>query len=472
MAKLKRFTNEDEETTKPALFMGLPSEELDEDEITEMSEEPEFDIFTDVGQKLTSSGDRITYTIRKDGEFIAGSIKHPFSWDKIQQKYGGGTFTISARSTNKGKYIKTQTRNVAEVEEDEIEKVEPESRGSSTTDLLMLLQAQKREEREELNRLEEKREQERRERDEKADQDRRDREAQMKASGDTTMMMMMKMMESQSAQTTSLLTAMLQGNQRKEPEFGAEKLINMMESRMEKVIALVQGKDKTKDIDALKLIELQSTAEDRGYKRAMDLQAQAERKAEELADMRENATHSGEAAQSTTKMLIEAAVPALQTIMAARGGIPAMAPQAPLVDPHRPALPAPVMQSPSITNKPALIAQTKVRVQKEFIPMSQKDLIESTVFTEIGKDLSSNMLSGKYDPEKTADKVLDILKPFGITPDSLCSQYTAYAMLDIARKKGVPDAIKPYIVRFHGRIKAKTTVAPGESPKSDEQPAK
>lgn len=483
MARQRKINEEETENNRTPMFLGVPAEELDEDEINEMAEEDEFDIFTDVGQKLTAAGDRITYTIRKDGEFIAGSIKHPFSWDKIQSKYGGGTYTISARSTNKGKYIKTQTRNVAEVESEEEDSHErEEKRGSSTTDLLMLLQAQKREEREELMRLEEKRENERREREEKAEQERRDREAQMKAASDSTMLMMMKMMESQSNQTTALLTAMLQGNQKKEPEFSAEKLINMMESRMEKVIALVQGKDKTKDIDALKLIELQSQAEDRGYKRAMDLQSQAERKAEELAELRENASGSGQETVSTTKMLIDAVVPAVQTIMAARGGIPSMAPnpQIPVVDPHRPALPPPVMRSPGPVRAPTVvqpgpkapILTPNVRVQKELNPMSQRDLIENTVFTEIGKDLSANLLSQKFSPEKTADRVLEILKPFGISPQSLCSQYTLDAMIEIARKKGVPDAIKPYLERFHAHIKAKTPVAVGEPSKGGEQPAK
>jgi hypothetical protein len=150
MARPRKQQTE-ESPPKPTipLFLGEPQTEMDEEEIDEMASDPdEFDIFADVGDKLTRAGDRISYTIKRDGDFIAGAIKHPFSWDRVQKEYGGGTYQVIARSTNKGGYIKSQTRNVASaLIEDQVDQPKEEARGSSTTDLLMLLQAQKREER-------------------------------------------------------------------------------------------------------------------------------------------------------------------------------------------------------------------------------------------------------------------------------------------------------------------------------------
>lgn len=495
MARARKH-KEDEET-KPqippsSIFLSPPDTNIDDTDLEEdVFEDEEFDIFVDIGDRYTKAGDRISYTIKRDGEFIAGSIKHPFSWDRVQKEYGGGTYQVIARSTNRGKYVKAQSRNVAALttndNADDFHEEETR-RGNSTTELLALMQEQKREEREALYRMEEKRERDRLEREErlerertareeKQEMDRKQREEEMKNSGNQTMLMMMKMMESNAQQQTALLTAVLGG--RKEPEVNLEKIMNMMDQRMEKVVAMVQGKDKTKDIDALKLIELQSQAEDRGYKRAMDLHAQAERKAEELAEKREEFDHGGEKEPSTTKMLLDAVGPAIQTLMAVRGGIPAAAPQA-----LPPATMAPrqlVAQPPRVrVNPQPKVAQANVQsnpqpkvvqkpVVKEASTMSQKDLIENTVFSEIGKDLSpSNIMLQKFNPEATADKTLAILKPFGISPSTLCSAYTVDDMLNIAKAKGVPDAIKPYIERFHAHIKGQATVVAGSSTESSE----
>jgi len=485
MARQSKRQAEETPSKPPVpLFLGEPMSEMEDDEIENLASEPdEFDIFMDVGDKLTRAGDRITYTIKRDGEFIAGSVKHPFSWDRVQKDYGGGTFQVIARSVNQKGYVKSESRNVAAPTTDDVpDSSREESRGNSTNDLLMLLQAQKREEREELMRLEDRREQERREREEKADSERERREQQMKDKGDTTMMMMMKMMESQSAQTTALLTAMLSGNNNKKEDFSVEKIMQLMDTRMEKVISLVQGKDKTKDIDALKLIELQSQAEDRGYKRAMDLQTQAEKKAEELADMRESAMAPGPKEPSTTKMLLEALVPAAQSFMAMRGApvSPLASPALPAVNPHTPAKPLPpaiknqMMLRPPVPKnfKPAApaaapVAPTVAAQQEELTGMTKHEQTERVVMGEIGKDLSANMLAPhKLNPEGVADKVMEILKPFGITPDWLCSQYNVDAIMGIAKAKGVPEAIRPYIERFHAKIANTARVGLGESSKS------
>lgn len=484
-------TSKNRDTSKENLNKGLlfssinDEEELEEfEESEDMTEEEVEEIITntkvdeclfDRMESMIKSGDFISYTVYRNGQYIEGSVPHPYKhlnkvgWDAIQLKHGEGTYQVKAKSTKSGKYAGSETKSLAPIYKESETSTSEAKSSSPTVDLLAILNAQKREEREEMERREERRLQEQREREEKAEKEREKREKEMREQSNNTNVMLMQMMKSQSDQTTALLTAMLGGGGRKEPEMNLEKVMTMMDQRMEKMIALVQGKDKTKDIDALKLIELQSTAEDRGYKRAMDLQAQAERKAEELADMRAEAGERPEAKESTVKTIMDALIPAAQTIMAARGGIPAAAPAAqlpvssiPQINPHIPAQPRPQMGLPIAGAAPRVVVQPKE-------PMSKNQMIEKTVISEIGKDLSANLLTQKFDPEATADKCLKVLEPHGITPDSLCSAYNLDAMLKIAKANGMPDAIKPYIERFHAHIKNKATMGSGGTTQGSQQ---
>ena len=89
MARQKRSEEQEKPQAQPPhpMLFGQTLSELDDEEIEEMAQEDEFDIFVDVGDKLTKAGDRITYTIKRDGDFIAGAIRHPFSWDKIKKDW-------------------------------------------------------------------------------------------------------------------------------------------------------------------------------------------------------------------------------------------------------------------------------------------------------------------------------------------------------------------------------------------------
>lgn len=466
--------NQHKTTAAPMLF-GEPNEDLDEEELDEVAEQvDEFDIFTDVGEKLTKAGDRITYTIKRNGEFLAGSVQHPYSWDQVQKKYGGGTFTIIARSTQRGGYVKTQSRNVAGPDLEEKQHAAQPS-GSSITELLALMTQQRKDEQEAQRHRDEQAAEERRERERLRKEEEEKRLNAENNSTNTMMTMMMQMMKSQSEQTTALLAAVMGG---KKEDIKLEKIMEMMDQRMEKTIQLLTGKEKKNEgIDPFKLIEMQATAEERGYKRAMDAVDLADKKAEELADMRERGGTQEKETTSTTKTLVDAVMPVVQTFMESRS--PALqqapAPQDPRA--HARALPPPPVKPAPQNKGPAQAASVlglgrplPTPAQRKPQPMKdpKKTLIENTTIAEIGKDLSSNLLTGKYNPEGTADKVLELLKPHQIDAAALCSQYTLDDMIKAAAAKGIPDAIKPYLERFYAHIKAKTTVGTGSAAQGSE----
>lgn len=479
MARAKTTKEETQENTVPPAVFGTPVNDLDAPAPDEGEELPrEEDIFDDYAARLVKEGDAVTFTIFRNGECVAPKIGFPYSWDKVYKKWGGGTFKVLVRSSKAGHYVKGQSQTFASTDEFEEEEDAPAEKSSSTADLMLLMDRMRQTERAEAQAREEREETRRREQAERERQEAERREKEMKESTNTTMMLMMQMMKSQSEQTTALLTALVGG---KKEDVSVEKIVTMMDARMEKMIDRITGTKDRKEIDALKLIEIQEKARESGYKQAMDAHKLAEQKAEELAERRGS---GGDApGPSTTEKLIESVMPMAQMFMAARaGGTPAAAPAPsnPAVNPHKPALPAPpgplplggvprVMAGiPGVPGRPAPAA-VKQPAQKETpVKDPKRTTIETVVIDEIGKDLSANLLTQKFDPEKTADKVLEVLKSSEITPEYLCSAYTLDDMMKVARAKGIPDAIKPYLERFYAHIKAKTSVGLGDAPQSNQ----
>jgi hypothetical protein len=477
-------STKDEEKT---LFLGEPAVELTEDEIENLANQDDsFDIFIDVGEKLYKEGDRVLYTVRKDGAFLAGSIKHPFSWDQIHRKYGGGTYQVNARSSRAGKFVKSESRFLADIAVDDDDRPREEMRSSSgsAVELLALLQQSKKEDMEEARRREERIERDRKEERERLERENKERMEAQKSEQSSTMQLMMQMMQQSNAQTTALLTALVGG---KKEDVSIEKVLTLMDTRMEKMIERIVPKEKKSDLSYKDLLD----AEDRGYKKAMDMHSLADKKAEDLADLREAGGAQKDNSESTVVKVIENLMPAVQGLMAARMAMPTASPQAPLhpgVNPHRPALPAPPTAGAKVAPKPPTAASApargplnaatvlgvnkpapRVEPRKAIEPMESRELIERTVFQEMGVDLSTNfMFPSKLNPEGVAEKCLQILKPFGISAKTLCSQYTLDDMINVAKGKGIPDAIRPYLERFHAHIQAQTPVDAGSDPASSQ----
>lgn len=508
-------TKEEVVEEKPELLFGQPIVDLSEEEIDDLSaEEDSFDIFIDVGDKLRRNGDAVTYTIKKDGAFLAGSIKHPYSWDRIHKKWGGGTFTVVARSAKKNGFIKQQSRFLSdETVEDEATSPAVGSTANSPVEMLALLQSMKADERQEARDREERADQARREREERLEKENERRLLDQKETGNSMMQMMTMMMKAQSDNTTAMMAAMMGS---RENEMRPEKLVELMDSRMEKMVDRLTGGKNKNEMNPLQLVTEMATAEERGYRKAMEMVELAEKKAEELAELRGNGAPAGKEEPSTTKVLMDAVMPMAQAFLAAKmaGGPtpPAQPPQvnlpgrAPALQnrPQQPKAlgtpqsraPQPLQQRPitvkstpiqvpnPIQTKPqtsgfistpsaqapakpvANVVTTNPPIQEEISEMSRKQLIEKIVIDEITKDIVPNLISQKFNPDGTAERCLKLLEAFKVSPGVLCSQFTLNDMISVARARGMPEAIIPYLEKFYAYVAAKARVDDRISPPS------
>lgn len=70
------------------------------------------DIFIDIGESYMAKGEVVSYTVIDNStKAQLGTEYHPFSYDELKAKYGGGHFKIIAR--HKGKYIRTDVKYLA-----------------------------------------------------------------------------------------------------------------------------------------------------------------------------------------------------------------------------------------------------------------------------------------------------------------------------------------------------------------------
>lgn len=73
----------------------------------------ELDIFELCEEMYVTQGTPIKYFIQKNGSYI-GEMDHPCSWKKIQDTYGGGVYTVSAKNVFTKMYVKKKTMSITE----------------------------------------------------------------------------------------------------------------------------------------------------------------------------------------------------------------------------------------------------------------------------------------------------------------------------------------------------------------------
>jgi hypothetical protein len=119
-----------------------------------IAEQESFDIFTDVGEELAKSGIFVNYVIKKGGKLFTHE-DHPYSWKRLQEDRGEGTYTVIARDQH-NKYIKTQTQSLTHLVDKKGNVIPPNqaaNQGSnnqpSTLELIALMEAKSKEIKEE-----------------------------------------------------------------------------------------------------------------------------------------------------------------------------------------------------------------------------------------------------------------------------------------------------------------------------------
>lgn len=113
--------------------------------------------------------------------------------------------------------------------------------------------------------------------------------------------------------------------------------------------------------------------------------------------------------------------------------------------------PNPPQREPAPQSAPkAFLGQAKP--QKVSMKPSKKEIAAEIVINLIGGDLSANIFAGNFDPEGTADKSLLSLKDHEIDAKWLTENFTLADMKRVAKDKGIPDTVHPYLERFYARI--------------------
>lgn len=489
----------------------------------------EYDIFEDVGQPLVDKGDRVTYSIKKNGAH-KGSVPHPFSYDQIQKKWGGGSYQVTLRSYYYAKkpgggYLRSQTKMVdgPETINEPIAHAAPPER-ESPMEMLTLLQTMneksRAEQKAELDRIrednrvrEERLEKEANARELRLEKEGKEREQKAEKEGASTLMIMMKMMQQSSeaqqnaAQRQSeLMLALLTGKQSEKKDDKSDKMFDTL------MAVLLDKKGKGEGLDPLELQKLLSEERDRGYEQAKEIRELAKEEAARMngrpyRDDDEEEQEEKPEEESTTKLLLRTMAPALAHLISqpAPAQLPppvrALPPPQSRVNPNIPARPAPQpmvqrtappmaprpMAPPAPRATAPMIPQTPQprvmmqpapspvapRVQPiavgappkapaaenkgSLVPQDKKKIVSDLVIDAIGADLAANILTGAFNPEGTADKSLDSLKSHGIDAAWLDANFTLDEMKVVAKSKGVPDAVHPYLERFHTRVKAVAT---------------
>lgn len=83
---------------------------------------------------------------------------------------------------------------------------------------------------------------------------------------------------------------------------------------------------------------------------------------------------------------------------------------------------------------------------------SKKEIVAEIAINLITADLSANFLTGSYDPLGTAKKLLVSAKDHGLDAEWLVANFTLAEMKEIAKSKGMPEAINKYLEAFFDGI--------------------
>ena len=538
---------EHEEMSQPTVSVAKVATEREKtiEEILALADSnQEYDIFEDIGQPLVDKGDRVTYSIKKNGAF-KGSVPHPFSYDQVQKRWGGGSYHVTLRSYKfatkpGGGYLKSQTKFVDEPEPAPQQVPSAQlaaptgGQSGSPMELLAVIQemnernraemkAESDRLREEARQREERLEKEARLREERLEREAKEREQKAEKEGQSTIMLMMKMMENSQAQAqaaakqqTDMMLALFKRDEPKEDK-KSDKIFDMLMN------VLLDKKGKDSGLDPITLHTMLADAQEKGYERANEMRELIREEAARMAARRggdDDEEDEPKEEESATKSLLKTLAPMIAQIASN-----AMSPQQPTapapippqirrqlplpppqqrVNPQAPARPMPgavprvVAQhaqpgaaQPVVANPqpaaarpaPAMhglprampLAQQKPQPPRQALPgdavaggrdgaatkgqpkvttlQIQKELVSKTVLDLIGKDLNpANLISGKVNPEGTALQSLEVLAKHGIEAGWLVTNYTLDDMKAVAKANGVPDAIHPYLAKFHDTV--------------------
>jgi len=457
-------------------------------EMVDIEEIVEFDIFDFCQKDYVDKGDYIDYSIKKNGA-LAGTKKHPYSWDKVQKEFGEGRYQIIAKSKTTGRIVKKQSMEVeglGNTHEDDkkpsfdpsdlvsriAEAVKPKQEGPNFMELFTLMNNVSEKTRGETERAAEKQQ--------------------------STIVQMMQ-------QNTQMMLAMFQTQAQQPKQDSTVELARLiqsfaekMENRFEKALDKIQAQNQPKDnVSVLEMIKMREEAQEKGFKLYSQLNQLAESKAQDKVDLIEE--YRGEGGESKkdksmTETLIETMLPTIagalaksqtpQPVAQPRRAVSGNGlPQQRIARPQPQTLPKAnikpqektVQSGREIPRQSSQVAQT---VKKETVtglpkadfqirkPVAQNPKVVATQWKKGITDLlvpvyTENLLE-QTEPVKVAPKILNTLAANGVGREEFLEKVTSSDILDVVKGFELPEIAYPWFEEIYAHIKDGTYNAVGE----------
>jgi len=294
-----------------------------------------YDIFDDMEGRV-KKGHQIQYMLKRNGEMIT-VLYHPYSWEQIQRKYKGGQYQVIAKSLTTKRYIKSETRMLADptggaegygeaspqfsqaqiqqqIEAQVKAQTANQQQAPSFMELFSVMNSMS----------------------EKSKQAEKESSAVAAQSNQQFMMAFIEMSRSQSTQSQQMMLEIAKMTQAMSDKMAqtTTQMFEKMESRFEKIIDKL-GNKKDDGISPLDLLKLQNESQDKGFKLFNQLSQIAEAKAQEKVEMMEEMEErfGGKGAgekKSMTDTLIETMLPTISSaLLQSSQGAAKAAPQIP-----------------------------------------------------------------------------------------------------------------------------------------------
>lgn len=229
-----------------------------EPEEVNVEAENSFDIFDYIQNQYSDKGVMVIYTVTKDGHRLQDEY-HPCSWTKLQKKYGGGHYAVTAKHGTTKAYIKQQTILVGDTHKEESPEREekviqqaPSSPGididktmSSMLNMFQQMQAMT---------LEEK--------------SRKDREERRGEEKNTSLIFQMMSENNRSAQEMFMKLSEQQMKSQEALSNNFSKVIEKMEDKTNRMFEkLSEGLNKKQEFGFKEILELREKSEDAGWQK-------------------------------------------------------------------------------------------------------------------------------------------------------------------------------------------------------------
>lgn len=431
---------EEPEETSLGLFGGAIQDDEVQNEV--QYDESELDVFTYAATTLARLGDHARFEIFRDGEQI-GTRQGKYSWDLLQQDYGGGDFIVKAKSRLTGRYVKQEARPIAGPRKDLsrsetpdtssiptwaqplLEKAsQPTRTGPDLQDLLVMMSAL---------------------------QPKPDNSAAVLAKTQA---------ESQTQFMTTLLTVMNQQsaqtqNMMMEMQKNTNTVISQMNDKFEKMFDKITNKKD--DISPLDLFDRMDKAAQRGIEQYKTLQEMAK----ELAEEKIAEQGDGDKEESTFDKVLKLAVPVLQAqqnqqaqqqelyarqMMLQRQQQQQQRPVQHVMGGPASTPSAPTPQAPQKTvNTVETVVKEQSKTQDlDFKPTSAdtsgKPVISATkakLFNAILEPLAEEILKEEPNGKEGGKKSLKAINAIGLTSKDFLDNWTVEEMIEASKELGV-----------------------------------